>query len=64
VIAPPTIKRLYSREEAAAYLGISTWKLDDLIRNEILPYVTIGKRIFIAIEDLEDFVRRNKEGGV
>jgi excisionase family DNA binding protein len=55
------IKRLYSIEEAAHYLGISTWTVRNMTANGTLACVRFGKRKLIAIEDLEDLVMHNKE---
>jgi len=57
------MRRLLSVDEAAAYLSISTWHVHDLLNNGKIPHVRIGKRKLIDIRDLEEFVRKNKEGG-
>ena len=56
------IKRLYSVEEAAAYLGRSEWSVRRLIWSGVLPQVRIGsRRVQLDIGDLERIVEQNKE---
>jgi excisionase family DNA binding protein len=46
----PEMRRLLSVDEAAAYLGISTWHVYNLITREEIPHVRIGKRKLIESE--------------
>jgi len=54
-------KRLYSRKEAAEFLGISLSTLIRLIRRGVIPTVKIGSRRLIDREDLDRYVEMNKE---
>lgn len=54
------IKRLYTVSEAGQYLGRSTWGVRHLIWNGKLPSVRCGKLVHVDIQDLEQFVNRNK----
>ena len=55
-------KRLYSLREAAEYLGRSEWSMRELVWAGKIPVVRQdGKRkIFLDIEDLNNFIDRNK----
>jgi len=53
-------KRLYSVKEAARYLGRSAWAVRHLIWKGALRQVREGKRVFVDILDLEDYVERYK----
>ncbi len=59
-IAYPTSKRLYTLKEAAKYLGRSEWSMRELIWSRAIPVVRVGRKIFLDIEDLNDFIKRNK----
>ncbi len=54
------IKRLYSVNEAAEYLGRSVWSVRELIWAGTLPCVKVGRRVHVDIYDLEKFVEKHK----
>ena len=58
----PLRKRLFTLKEAAEYLGRSEWGMRDLIWKRMIPVVmnTGGRKIFIDIRDLDDYVEKNK----
>ena len=56
----PSSKRLYSLAEAATYLGRSTWSIRRLIWNGDLPQVRAGGRVHVDIQDMDQFIERNK----
>ena len=53
-------KRLYNVKEAGKYLGRSAWAVRHLIWSGELPQVRQGRRVFVDIVDLEQFVERFK----
>ncbi len=53
-------KRLYNIAEAAMYLGRSTWSVRRLIWDGALPSVRAGGRVHVDVQDMEDFIERNK----
>jgi excisionase family DNA binding protein len=53
-------KRLYTLKEAARYLGRSHWGMRDLIWNRKIPAVREGRKIYLDIDDLNDYIQRNK----
>jgi len=53
-------KRLYSIQEAATYLGRSTWSVREMIWAGKIPYIKDGKRIFVDIRDLDEWIEKNK----
>lgn len=55
-------KRLFTLKEAADYLGRSEWGVRELIWAGEIPVVRQegGRKIFLDIEDLNDFINRNK----
>jgi excisionase family DNA binding protein len=61
-ILNPARKRLYTLKEAAEYLGRSEWSMRELIWSGSIPVVRAegGRKIFLDIEDLNDFINRNK----
>jgi len=52
-LGPPRPKRGFSREEAADYCGVSTYKVAAAIRQNWLPAVRNGKAVILLREDLE-----------
>lgn len=54
-------KRLYTLEEAATYLGRSTWSIRRLVWNGALPQVRNSKRVHVDIQDMEEFIKKHKE---
>ncbi len=61
-INTPVFKRLFSLKEAAQYLGRSEWGMRELIWAGRIPVVRVkgGRKIFLDIEDLNDFIKQNK----
>lgn len=58
--APMIMKRLYTIEEAAIYLGRTAWSVRELIWSGKLPSVRVGRRIHIDFHDLNVFIDRYK----
>jgi hypothetical protein len=58
----PTGKRLYTLKEAARYLGRSEWGMRHLIWSQLIPVVVNngGKKIFIDVVDLDEYINKNK----
>lgn len=55
-----TAKRLYSIQEAADYLALSTWTVRELIWKGELPHVRLGRRILLDLQDLDALIAHNK----
>jgi len=54
-------KRLYTVDEAALYLGRSTWSVRRLIWNGDLPQVRARGRVHVDLRDMEAFIEKHKE---
>ena len=54
--------RLLSLKDSATYLGAHLWAIRQMVRNQELPYVQIGRKFLIDRIDLDRFVERNKVG--
>lgn len=54
--AEPPSRMLYSLQEAASQLGIGMTKLAELLRNEEIQSVCIGKRRLVRHEALLNYV--------
>lgn len=56
--------KLLSIKETALYLGIPIWRVRQLIWNNKIPFIQTGnggwKKYYIAIEDLDNWIARNK----
>jgi len=57
----PKVKRLYTLKEAACYLGRSDWSVREMLWSGKLPYVKDGKRIFLDIRDLDEWIDGTKK---
>jgi excisionase family DNA binding protein len=55
-----TQSRLLAQEAAARYLSVSKWTVRDLLFRGDLPYVKIGRRLLIDVQDLDAYITRAK----
>jgi hypothetical protein len=55
--------RLLPLKKAADYLGLTVWSMRERIWAGDIPVVRFpgGRKMFIDVLDLEDFIQRNKE---
>jgi excisionase family DNA binding protein len=56
----PTPKRLYSLKEGAVYLGRTVGAVREMLWAGKMPFVKDGKRILIDIQDMNEWIDRNK----
>ena len=54
------VKRLYSIKELVAEIGATAWFWRSQIWDGQLPYVQVGRKMFIDREDIEIFIQKNK----
>jgi excisionase family DNA binding protein len=54
-------KRLFSLKESGSYLGVSYWTARELIHSGTLPFIKIGTKILIDVNDLDNFIDSKKE---
>ena len=55
-----TGKRLLTIKELVAHLGATEWFWRSQIWSGQLPFVQVGRKMFIDREDIESFIARNK----
>ena len=64
-ITSPNLKgpRLLPLKKAAEYLGLTVWSMRETIWAGDIPVIRFpgGRKMFIDVLDLEDFIKRNKE---
>ena len=53
-------KRLYSIKELAAEIGATEWFWRSQIWDGQLPYVQVGRKMFVDIDDIETFIQEHK----
>ena len=53
-------KRLYSIKELTASIGATDWFWRSQIWDGNLPYVQVGKKMFVDSLDIEEFIENNK----
>ena len=54
------IKRLYSIKELVDAIGATEWFWRSLIWDGQLPYVQVGRKMFIDSQDIEKFINIHK----
>lgn len=54
-------KRLFTLNEAGAYIGLSHWRVRSLIYSGQLVYVRLGRRILIDLKDLDALIDSKKQ---
>lgn len=54
------VKRLYTIKELVKEIGATEWFWRSQIWDGQLPYVQVGKKMFIDSYDVESFIQRNK----
>jgi hypothetical protein len=61
-ITDPIRPRLLPLKDAANYLGLTVWAMRERIWSGDIPVVRFpgGRKMFIDVEDIEDFIQQNK----
>ncbi len=54
-------KRLYSIKDLVQQIGATPWFWRTMIWNGELQYVQVGRKMFVDHEDLEKFIKDNKD---
>ena len=57
----PIPKRLFSLREASLYLGRPVSGVRTLIWNGKLPYLQEGRKQYVDVKDLDNYIDRNKQ---
>ena len=60
-IGNPLTKRLFDLKEAAIYLGRPIFSVRTLIWNGDLPRVKEGRKYYLDVYDMDDYIEKNKE---
>jgi excisionase family DNA binding protein len=55
-----SLKRLFSIKELAAEIGGTKWFWRSQIWDGQLPFVQVGKKMFVDRNDVEAFIEKNK----
>ncbi len=58
--APALTRRLYDIKAVADYLGIPPYSVRGLIWNGSLPCVKIGRRQYVDLRDVDQFIEQSK----
>jgi hypothetical protein len=53
-------KRLYSIKELVAHIGATEWFWQSQIWDGQLPYVQVGRKMFVDRDDIDAFIQKNK----
>jgi hypothetical protein len=53
-------KRLFSIKELASEIGGTIWFWRTMIWDGQIPYMQVGKKMFVDTKDIEVFIEKNK----
>jgi len=53
-------KRLYSIKELVAHIGATEWFWRTQIWDGALPYIQVGKKMFVDRNDIDAFIASNR----
>jgi excisionase family DNA binding protein len=53
--------RLLRIPEAAAYIGATNWFVEELVRANLIPFLTVGKYRVIDVCDLDSWIDEKKK---
>lgn len=53
--------RLLNIKKASLYSGIPIWGIRNLIWNEQLPFLKIGKKFYLDVNDIDKWICENKQ---
>jgi len=54
-------KRLYSIKELVKEIGATEWFWRSQIWDGRLPYIQVGRKMFVENKDIENFIRNHKK---
>lgn len=57
-------KRLYSIKELVKHIGATEWFWRTQIWNGDLAWIQVGKKMFVAREDVESFITTNRHQNI
>lgn len=57
-------KRLYSLKELVTHVGATEWFWRTQIWDGALPFVQVGKKIFVDRDDVDTFIFNNKHRNI
>jgi len=60
-IIPSITPRLLRVPQAAQYLGATNWCVEELVRNDKLPFIVVGKYRVIDVQDLDEWIDAEKQ---
>ena len=60
-ISNPLTKRLFDLKEAAIYLGRPVYSIRALIWNLVLLFIKEGRKYYLDVYDMDDYIEKNKE---
>lgn len=62
--APWIIPRLLRIADAARYLSATTWFVETMIREKVIPSLIVGKRRVVDVRDLDEWIDNEKARSV
>jgi hypothetical protein len=60
----PLTKRLFDLKKAAVYLGRPVFSVRTLIWDGALPRIKDGRKYYLDVYDMDEYIEKNKERGM
>ena len=51
-------------KEAAEYLGISYWLINQLVRRKQIPCARVGGRVLFRVQALDEYLKEKEENSI
>ena len=61
---PKVERTTLTMKEAAEYLGISYWLVNQLVRRKQIPCARVGGRVLFRVQALEEYLKEKEENSI
>lgn len=53
--------RLLNIKKASLYTGLPVWAIRNLVWNQKIPFIKIGTKYYLDVNDIESWIKKNKQ---
>lgn len=61
---PKVQRTTLTMKEAAEYLGISYWLINQLVRRKQIPCARVGGRVLFRVQALDEYLKEKEENSI
>ena len=61
---PKVERTTLTMKEAAEYLGISYWLINQLVRRKQIPCARVGGRVLFRVQALDEYLKEKEENSI